>query len=70
VQAIFASAGLPTEIRLTPAQRRKLLAAMRLDKKVSRGEVTFVLAKRIGEVVWGRKVPASILNEALNSLAP
>jgi 3-dehydroquinate synthetase len=70
VQAIFASAGLPTGIRLTPAQRRKLLAAMRLDKKVSRGEVTFVLAKRIGEVVWGRKVPASVLNEALDSLAP
>jgi 3-dehydroquinate synthase len=70
VQAIFASAGLPTGIRLTPAQRQKLLAAMRLDKKVSRGEVTFVLAKRIGEVVWGRQVPASVLNEALDSLAP
>jgi 3-dehydroquinate synthetase len=70
VQAIFASAGLPTGIRLTPAQRQKLLAAMRLDKKVSRGEVTFVLAKRIGEVVWGRKVPASVLNETLDSLAP
>ena len=29
---------------------------MQLDKKVSNGEVQFVLARKIGEVVWGQKV--------------
>lgn len=69
IRALFQATGLPTQIRLTTAQRKKLLAAMRLDKKVSGGEIKFVLAKRIGEVAWGQQVPESQINEALNSLA-
>ena len=38
---------------------------MKLDKKVSAGEIKFVLAERIGKVVWGQKVPAAVLQEAL-----
>jgi len=67
---IFARAGLPTTISLNRHQRKKLLAAMRLDKKVSAGEVKFVLAKRIGEVVWGQKVPEALIQETLDSIEP
>ena len=28
---------------------------MKLDKKVSGGEIKFVLAERIGKVVWGKR---------------
>ena len=41
---------------------------MRLDKKVSGGEVKFVLAQRIGKVVWGRRVPEVYIREALGFL--
>jgi 3-dehydroquinate synthase len=68
IAALFQSAGLPTEIRLTAAQRKKLFAAMRLDKKVSAGEIKFVLAKKIGEVVWGQKVPDTDVSKALDAL--
>jgi 3-dehydroquinate synthase len=67
---IFVTAGLPTQIQLNAGQRKKLVAAMRLDKKVSAGEVKFVLAKRIGEVIWGQKVSEALIREILNSLSP
>jgi 3-dehydroquinate synthetase len=63
------TAGLPVSIKLTTAQRTKLLAAMTLDKKVSGGEIKFVLAERIGKVVWGQKVPASAVHRALDAVA-
>ena len=47
------------------AQRKKLFAAMKLDKKVSNGEVKFVLAEKIGKVVWGRKVSVPLIDEVL-----
>jgi 3-dehydroquinate synthase len=64
---LFKRAGLPTQIRLNSVQRRKLFAAMRLDKKVRGGEIRFVLAKRIGKVLWGRRVPDVYIREALDS---
>lgn len=67
---LFQAAGLPTEIGLTAIQRKKLFAAMRLDKKVSAGEIKFVLAKKIGETVWGQKVPEPVVREALNFISP
>ena len=46
-------AGLPTSVQLKPAEIKKLCTAMRLDKKVSGGEVKFVLAKKLGATtVW------------------
>ena len=38
---------------------------MKLDKKVSDGEIRFVLAKRVGEVVTGQKVPVTLIETAL-----
>lgn len=70
IQEIFSEAGLPTQIRLNALQRKKLFAAMRLDKKVSGGEIKFVLAKRIGETVWGQKVPEQLIREALDFISP
>ena len=62
---LFHAAGLPTSICLTPAKRTRLLHAMKLDKKVSGGEIKFVLAEKIGRVKWGQKVPLSLLNDVL-----
>ncbi len=57
VRALLARAGLPVQARFTSAQKAKLFAAMKLDKKVSQGEIKFVLAKQIGRVEFGCKVP-------------
>jgi 3-dehydroquinate synthetase len=51
---------------LRAGQRPKLFAAMRLDKKVSGGEIKFVLAKKIGRVGFGYKVPAALIEHTLN----
>lgn len=65
IRQFFKAAGLPTTIKLTPAQRSKLIAAMSLDKKVSDGEVKFVLAQKIGSVQYGLSVPAENLRKVL-----
>jgi len=62
---LFERVGLPTSIKLNARQRQKLFAAMRLDKKVRGGESKFVLAKRIGKVVWGQRVPEAALQKVL-----
>jgi 3-dehydroquinate synthase len=65
IQNLFQRAGLPLKIRLHSSKRQKLLNAMRLDKKVSGGEIKFVLAKTIGKVVWGERVPQSLIEGVL-----
>ncbi len=70
IRRLFHQCGLPTSVRLTPAQRTKLLAAMRLDKKVSAGEIKFVLAERLGKVRWGEAVPAALLQSVVDHLLP
>lgn len=67
---LFKRAGLPTEVKLNARQRPKLFAAMKLDKKVSDGEIKFVLAKRIGKVVWGQRVPPQAIEKALTTGGP
>ena len=62
---LHAQAGLATTIQLSAAQRARLLAATRLDKKVSAGEVKFVLAKKIGQVEFGQKVPMELVEKEL-----
>jgi hypothetical protein len=42
---------------------------MRLDKKVSGGEVRFVLAKKIGNVIWGHRVAEEWIHLALNFIS-
>ncbi len=63
---LFRRAGLPTTVKLRAGQRPKLFAAMRLDKKVSGGEIKFVLAKKIGRVGFGHKVPAALIEQVLH----
>jgi len=38
---------------------------MQLDKKVSGGQIKFVLARKIGQVEFGHAVPASLIEDAL-----
>lgn len=64
---IFAAARLPVSVKLNASQRARLFGAMKLDKKVSGGEIKFVLAKRIGKVVWGEKVPAALIEQVLDA---
>jgi len=66
IESLFQRAGLPTQARLNTPQRQKLLAAMRLDKKVSGGEIKFVLAHRIGSVKFGQRVPSRLIEQTLN----
>jgi 3-dehydroquinate synthase len=66
IRALFVRAGLPVKVKLARAKRVELFAAMRLDKKVSDGQIKFVLARRLGEVVWGQPVPVEALNDALD----
>jgi len=65
IRQLFVAAGLPVTVRLTSRERERLFEAMSLDKKVSDGEARFVLATRIGEVVWGQAVARSLIDEAL-----
>ncbi len=67
VRDLLARAGLPTRVSLRAKEREQLLNAMKLDKKVSGGEVKFVLARRIGRVEFGQSVSLSVLEGALNS---
>jgi 3-dehydroquinate synthase len=67
IERLFRRAGLPTQVKLNAPQRQKVLAAMRLDKKVSGGEVKFVLARRIGVVEFGCRVPMTVIEQTLNS---
>ena len=66
IRTLFRRAGLPTVVKLDAASRRRLFAAMRLDKKVSGGVIRFVLARRIGKVVWGQQVAPAVVNRALD----
>ena len=65
IRALFRKAGLPTTIDLTPDQQKRVRAAMALDKKVSGGEIKFVLASRIGKVAWGQRVSVPLIDRAL-----
>ncbi len=65
IEKLLVQSGLPVKIKLNAAQRKKLFAAMLLDKKVSGGEVKFVLAEKIGKVVWGQKVPLALIESVL-----
>ena len=59
----------PTSVKLTAMQRKRLFAAMKLDKKVSRGEITFVLAQKIGKVSWSQRVTDEAVHRALDQVA-
>ena len=59
VEAHLKAVGLPTRMRDIPGfdmDPRGVLAAMRQDKKVERGRLTFILARGIGEAFVARDV--------------
>ncbi|MDB6122048.1 MAG: 3-dehydroquinate synthase [Pedosphaera sp.] len=66
IRDLFQRAGLPVQVKLNPAQLNRLLDAMKLDKKVSAGEIKFVLARTIGKVEFGQKVPMNLIAPVLN----
>jgi 3-dehydroquinate synthase len=66
VRRLFFRAGLPVCVKLSPAQRKALFDAMRLDKKVSAGEIKFVLARAIGRVEFGKSVPDALVQQILD----
>lgn len=68
IRNLFHAAGLPVGVKLTSGKREKLFSAMSLDKKVSEGEIKFVLAKSIGRVEFGHKVNPPVVNMALDKL--
>jgi len=53
------------KLKLNAIRRKKLFAAMKLDKKASGGEVKFVLAKKIGRVEFGCQVPVEMIEAVL-----
>ena len=67
IHQLFKGAGLPTEVRLDQKRLGQLFGAMKLDKKVSGGEIKFVLARKIGQVEFGQKVPLELIPEVLSS---
>jgi 3-dehydroquinate synthase len=66
IENLFRQASLPLHITLSAAQRRKFFAAMHLDKKAKDGEVRFVLARKIGTVEFGQRVPLGTIERALD----
>jgi 3-dehydroquinate synthase len=69
IRDLLIKAGLPVTLKLAPKKRDALFDAMRLDKKVSGGELKFVLAQSIGVSNWGQRVPDSDINAVLAALA-
>jgi 3-dehydroquinate synthase len=68
IEALLVRARLPVSIALSGTQRKRLFDAMRLDKKVSSGEIKFVLARGIGKVEPGHKAPQALIAKILQSL--
>ena len=70
IEALFKATGLPTRISLNAGQRKRLLEAMQLDKKVSQGQVKFVLAARLGKVSPGHSVETDAIHACLLYTSP
>ena len=68
VRTLFERAGLPVTVKLGATQRKALFAAMRLDKKVSGGEIKFILARAVGKVEFGCAVPDEDVGWALDAV--
>ncbi len=68
ISDLFRRYGLPISVKLNASQKKAVVAAMQLDKKVSAGEVKFVLARKIGQVEFGHRVPMPLIEAALQSM--
>ena len=68
LQALLTRIGLPVTVKLTARKRDQLLDAMRLDKKNTGGELKFVLARALGDVVAGQRVPEAEIQQLLQQM--
>lgn len=67
IEACLVRLGLPVRCAgLVPAEIR---AAMGSDKKKVRGQLKFVLPRRLGDVVWGQSVPEEALMHILEVIS-
>jgi 3-dehydroquinate synthase len=67
IETLLRRAGLPVTIDLPPRQRARIAGSMKLDKKVSAGEIQFVLARRIGKVEPGCQVSSALIEKILQN---
>ncbi|HLY12454.1 MAG TPA: 3-dehydroquinate synthase [Planctomycetota bacterium] len=58
--------GLPTRVKRMP--EKKVMAALKLDKKNVSGKTRFVLPESIGKVRWGVEVPSDLIAAALRTI--
>jgi 3-dehydroquinate synthase len=68
IHGLVASAGLPTGLPPKAANADRLLRAMALDKKAAGGEVRFVLNRRIGQAIYGQRVPTELVRQEITRL--
>lgn len=68
ITKLFQRADLPVQVKLSSIQRKKLFGAIKLDKKVSGGEIKFVLVGKVGKVRWGQKVSDELIHHTLDEL--
>ncbi|MEO6035110.1 MAG: 3-dehydroquinate synthase [Verrucomicrobiota bacterium] len=68
IETLFTAAGLPTKLNLSATGRKRLWQAIQLDKKVSHGEIQFVLVEKIGKAVFGQKLSSQSIAEELKNL--
>jgi 3-dehydroquinate synthase len=66
IETLFKWAGLPTQTKISASQKKRLFEAMRLDKKTRDGVIRFVLARKIGKVEFGQKVPTVTIETILD----
>ncbi len=66
IEACLQRAGLP--IRCPGLDPAAIRAAMASDKKKARGQLNFVLPRRIGAVVWGQTVEEAALTKILEGM--
>ncbi|WCJ60038.1 3-dehydroquinate synthase [Fontisphaera persica] len=64
---LIAAAGLPVRYAVDEERWQKLLHAMQLDKKVSQGQIKFVLLSALGRALWGQPVAPEQIRQSLAS---
>jgi len=68
IQSLLQRADLPVTIQWDRGTMSRVLKALQMDKKAVSGEARFVLARRIGQVEWGVRVPMTLVQKALQNV--
>jgi 3-dehydroquinate synthetase len=63
---LLKACGLPTRVKKLP--EKKVLAALKVDKKNVSGKTRFVLPESIGKVRWGVEVAPELIAAALRTV--